>query len=69
MTADQVRDLLRKKIGTGTNADFARSLGVSRAYIGDVRKGKREPGPAILDALDLVRCVTIEYVPTRKAKR
>ena len=69
MTADQVRELLRKTMGAKTNAALARDLDCSRAYIGDVLCGSRAPGKLILRYLGLERSVSIEYFPKRKAAK
>ena len=45
----------------GSQLAFARSIGVSGAYVCDVLQGRRDPGPAILAAFGL-RVVTL-YVP------
>jgi predicted transcriptional regulator len=66
MTADEVRDLIRERIGAGTQVDLARKFGVSGSYLSDVLKGSREPGGNLLEALGLKRVA--DYVPKRKAK-
>lgn len=38
----------------GGQKAFASQHGVSQAYISDVLRGRREPGPAILNTLGLV---------------
>ena len=63
MTTDDVRQLLRTKIAeAGTAANWARSAGVSSAYVSDVLNGGREPGSSILDALGLERVVTYRSI-------
>jgi DNA-binding transcriptional regulator YdaS (Cro superfamily) len=44
-------------------AAWARSHGISPAYVSDVINGRREPGPAILDALGIERVVTYRPKP------
>jgi hypothetical protein len=56
MTTDDVRQLLRDKVTeAGTAVEWARGANVSPAYVGDVLKGSKEPGRAILSALGLER--------------
>ncbi len=53
-TADQVRDVLRTSIkAAGTQRELAAQLGVSEQYLSDVLRGKREPGPLILEGLGM----------------
>ena len=56
MTRDQVvkriRDLVNK---AGSQRLIAQRFGVSDAYLGDVLKGQRKPGPKILKQLGLER--------------
>lgn len=51
----------------GSQRAWAASAGVSAQYVGDIRKGRRAPGVAVLDALGLQRVVS--YVPTAEATR
>ncbi len=46
---------------------WAQTLGVSPAYLSDVYRGRRDPGPALLDHLDLERKVVtkVTYVKRR----
>jgi hypothetical protein len=54
MTVDEVRAALRKACEkAGSLRAWARSRGVSPAYVSDVLLGQRAPGPAILEALGL----------------
>lgn len=57
MTAEEVRDILRKAIDGNASA-WARPLGISQAYVSDVLAGRREPGDKILQALKLEKVVT-----------
>ena len=56
MTREQVvkriRDLVNK---AGSQRIIAQRFGVSDAYLGDVLKGQRKPGPKILKHLGLER--------------
>jgi DNA-binding transcriptional regulator YdaS (Cro superfamily) len=59
MNAEDVRDLLRRKVEqAGSQAAWADERGVTPAYVSDVLRGTREPGPAILNALGLERVVS-----------
>lgn len=56
MTADEVRGVLVAAIEkAGGASNWAKSAHVSPAYVGDILKGFREPGPAILNALGIER--------------
>lgn len=54
-TRDAVILLLRKRQGTRTQTELATDIGVSKQYFSDVVSGRREPGPAILRYLGLVK--------------
>lgn len=41
---------------------MAQELGISKQYLCDVLAGRREPGPAILEAMGIKR--TVRYEPT-----
>lgn len=49
-----LRDEIEK---VGTQKDFAGKHGLSPAYISDTLTGRRDPSPAILDALGFERIV------------
>ena len=49
----QVLKLLERMIALSTQRKVASELGVSEAYLSDVRKGKRNPGDKLLKALGL----------------
>ena len=57
-----IKTIRRKSAEHGSQRAFAKSIGVSPAYLSDVLKGRREPGPKILDALGITRRAT--YAPT-----
>jgi transcriptional regulator with XRE-family HTH domain len=46
---------------------YARTLNISAAYLSDVYRGRRDPGPALLEHLGLERKVvtTVTYVKRR----
>jgi hypothetical protein len=63
MTADNVRELLRKAIANSPTAKaWAEANGVSPQYASDVINGAREPGDAILKALGLERVIVYRKV-------
>jgi len=69
MTRDEVVMLLQKMVDrAGSQSAFAKEIGVTGAYIGDVLHGKRDPGPAILKVLGLRRQVQITYVKADKKR-
>ena len=54
MTIDDVRAMLRKSCDqAGTLRAWAKVHGLSPAYVSDVVRGNRAPGPSILKALGL----------------
>ena len=59
MTAQEVRDALRRACNAaGTQKAWADMHDLSPAYVSDVIAGRRDPGQAILDALQLEAMVT-----------
>ncbi len=69
MTADDVRDLLKKACEkAGSNRSWAHANDVSPAYVSDVLLRRREPGPAILEPLGL-EAVEERLVTYRKKAR
>lgn len=68
-TLEQVRGLLRARIeGAEGLRSLARAWRVSPAYISDVIHERREPGPAILRRLKLVRVTVVTYEPLAAKK-
>jgi len=59
MTADQVRELLRKR-ANGNQAAWAKEHGIAPGYVSDVLNGRRDPGCSILRPLGLQRITTYE---------
>jgi DNA-binding transcriptional regulator YdaS (Cro superfamily) len=54
MNADEVRNMLRRACqAAGSAAAWAKDNGVSPAYVSDTLNKRRDPGPAILDALGI----------------
>ena len=58
----QVNELIRKRQGTRSLRSFATAIGLSAAYLSDVLRGNREPGPRLLSLLRLKRLRTTVYV-------
>lgn len=52
---DDVIEKLKEGQGKDSLRAYARTIGCSAAYLSDVYNGKREPGPKLLDHLDLER--------------
>jgi hypothetical protein len=59
MTTADVIEMVRREALHGQVA-FAIKAGVTQQYISDLLRGKREPGPKILDALGLRKVITYE---------
>ena len=53
MTADQVRKLLRRKQGKGTQKELAEKIGITPAYLSDIYSGNRRPAKRVLDFLGM----------------
>lgn len=62
MDQTTIVERLRKRCARSSQTAVAAELGVSKQYLCDVLAGRREPGPAVLNGLGLVRKVT--YQPT-----
>ncbi len=58
--SDFARTLDKFIKGAGSQDAAAKQLGISGAYLSDIRHGKREPGAKILTALGLKRVVGYE---------
>lgn len=57
-TIDPIAELKRAAASAGSQRKWALRHGLSPQYVTDVLQFRREPGPAILAALGLVRVVT-----------
>jgi hypothetical protein len=54
MTPDDVRTMLRRACReAGAAVSWAKAHKLSPAYVSDVLNGRRDPGPAICDALGI----------------
>ena len=66
MTKTGVLETIEAAIAAAGSAQaLAAAWGISAAYLSDVRLGKREPGPKILERLGLTEIS--QYVETPKA--
>ncbi len=64
MTEREVVEMIRKNIAmAGSLRELARQWKVSAALISDVVNHRRNPGPKILDHLNLRRVVRVTYEP------
>lgn len=59
LTHDKVIEMLKKRQGKKSLRSFATELGISAAYLSDLYKGRRSPGPAVLAHFGLCKQVTI----------
>jgi len=62
MDQAELIELMKKKQGKRSAADFAAELGISPQYLSHIYLGKTEPGPTVLKALGLKR----EYIYTKE---
>jgi hypothetical protein len=60
LTRTDVVDLLKKRQGNKTLRLLGLELGLSAAYLSDVFRGNREPGPTLLAILGLERTKTTD---------
>lgn len=60
MNTIQLLFLLEERVARDGPSAVARSLGVSRQYLSDVRNGERKPGPKILAGLGVTK--EVRYV-------
>jgi len=61
LTREQVIKLLKKAQGDRHQSLYARELDVSRAYLSDIYRNRRDPGPTILKRFGLRRVSTVMY--------
>lgn len=55
ITVKHVVKALRERQGERSNRKFAHELGISAAHLGDIYKGKRNPGEKVLSQLGLAK--------------
>ena len=60
MTADEVRTLLRARLGTRTHDVLAAEMGVTQGYLSKVLAGDCNPGEKLLRQLGLRKVVRYE---------
>jgi DNA-binding transcriptional regulator YdaS (Cro superfamily) len=65
--SQDIIQIIRERIGKGSQRDFAQLLGVSPSYLSDVLKGRRDAGPKVLAALGLKRVVS--YLPAGRSRK
>ena len=49
--------LMKRLQGERSSSDFASDLGISKQYLTDIYKGRRDPGDSVLRALNVTRQV------------
>lgn len=70
MDKKQLIKMLRAKQGQRSMTEFAQNeLKTSAAYLSMVYSGVKEPGPAVLDYLDIEREVIVNYKPKQPQRR
>jgi len=63
LSTDEVLAALREAVdAAGSQRTYAKGIGVSQAYLGDVLHGRRHPGERVLSALGLRRITIIAHV-------
>lgn len=66
MQTPTIIELVRERIGNRTQSAFAKQIGIGESYLCDILKGRREPGPTFLEAMELRKVVTYEPIPRRR---
>ena len=61
-TVDPVA-LLKRRLGSQSQAEFSRAHGISRGYLNDVLRGRKPPGDMILTLLGVRRVYVLERQP------
>ena len=56
----EINEMLRKRQGDRSLREYAKTIDMSVAYLSDVLRGNREPGPRILKMLKLRKRKTTE---------
>jgi hypothetical protein len=70
LTREEVLQRLREACEkAGSENAWAKAHGMSQAYVNDAIRGRREPGPAILEAMGLEKVIEIRYRPTASSKQ
>ena len=63
MTSDGVRKAIRRACkAAGSQQEWAAQIGIKPAFLSQVLRGEREPSPAILKPLGLVKAVVYRRV-------
>lgn len=62
LTKEDVLARLRKRQGKKSIRAFASELGLTPAYISDIYRGRRDPGPSVLQLLGIRKEESISYV-------
>ncbi|HZP22832.1 MAG TPA: hypothetical protein VFB04_05255 [Terriglobales bacterium] len=65
MTIEEMIKLMQQRQGTRNQAEYAKFLGISEAYLSDIYKRKREPGPSVARKFGLEKQVirTVQFKP------
>lgn len=61
MKIEDVRNSLKKTMNGQSLREFGIAAGLSAAYLSDVLRGNREPGPRILEMLKLEKITSVSY--------
>lgn len=60
--SDVIKRIRREVERCGSQAAFAKEIGISRAYLNDVLTGNRKPGKTILQHLKLEKRAGYDYL-------
>lgn len=62
-------EMLKQKQGSQSLRRYAKAIGCSAPYLSDVYLGKRDPGPKLLNHLELEREKTVTVTYTYRKRR
>lgn len=62
LTLQELREVIRQMIGSGTQKEYALTIGVSNSYLNDILNGHREPNPKFLNAIGYRRIMRFEKI-------
>jgi hypothetical protein len=71
VTREEINQMIRQRQGKRSLREFSKHVGLSVAYMSDVLRGNREPGPTLLTFLKLysVRERSIRYMRVESAAK
>ena len=59
---DAISELRKRLDKAGTQTALAKELGISKPYLSDILRGRRDPGPKVLEQIGIRRIVMFEPI-------